>query len=273
MTKMITLANNIEIEYEERGQGAPLLLLHGSGSSWRLFDPQIPTFAKNYRMIMPNLRGHGNSSPLLDGTNYHEVMADDVKLFLDAIGIDQPIPVYGESMGAVVALHLASKYPEVVEKLIPVCGYSEMPGTGGALALWLSNAIFAMMSMKTITKLMFAAAYPEKQPGSALTRKTIENSLAVDKATFTKLKTSGFVPVTAKLPRIKAPTLVMGGNRMKMEENGSRLIASKIPGAQLAIFAGGGDPLSTYPQQIHDEMVLDFLAGRPLKQYTGVTYA
>jgi pimeloyl-ACP methyl ester carboxylesterase len=81
-----------------------------------------------------------------------------------------------------------------------------------------------------------------------------------------------FQNFTSALPQITAPALIMGGDRLKFEAKGSRTIYAGIPDARLAIFAGGMDPLSTERQEIHDDMILDFLADRPIKSYPGVTY-
>jgi 3-oxoadipate enol-lactonase len=263
------LANGIEIEYEERGQGAPVIFLHGSGVDWRCWAPQIPVFSPHYRMIMPVMRGHGNSGYLPRTDNYHALMATDLRHFMDALGI-RHAPVVGLSMGAVVALRFAHMYPDYVEKLVSVCGYSELPSFGSGALLWLGNAIYSMMSMKTIVKVIDSGL--KTIGASDLTRRVIRESIAIDKETFIKLKFVRLPNFTAELGRITAPTLVMGGDGIKFEAKGSRTIFEQIPDARLAIFHGGFDPLSTERQETHDAMILDFLAGRPIKSYPGVTY-
>lgn len=266
----VITVNGVAVEYEEVGAGEPVLFLHGSGASWRLWAPQIPVFSRQYRMIMPNLRGHGKSGFLPRTDNYHELMADDMKHFLDALGL-KGVPVVGVSMGAVVGLRLAAKYPEYVSKLVSVCGYSEMPTTGAAAQLWAGNLIFSLMSWEMIQKTI---NWGFKAMGAReLTRRTILESLAIDKETYVKLKFIKFVRFTDQLARITAPTLVMGGDGISYEAKASRTIYDHISDARLAIFHKGFDPLTTERQEIHDDMVLDFLAGRPIKQYEGVAYA
>jgi 3-oxoadipate enol-lactonase len=266
---VIELAPNLPMEYEERGEGQPVLFLHGSGVSWRFFEPQIPVFSPHYRMIMPNLRGHGRSGFLPRTDHYHELMADDLQLFLDKLGL-KGIPVVGVSMGAVVALRLAIKYPAYVSKVVSVCGYSEMPTAGASLQLWLGNAIFSMLSLRTIMKTI---DWGFKAMGAnELTRRVIRDAIAIDKETYIKLKFIRFPNFTAELSRVTAPVLVMGGDGISYEAKGSRTIYEAVRDGRLAIFKGGFDPLSTERQTIHDEMILDFLAGRPIRSYPGVTY-
>jgi 3-oxoadipate enol-lactonase len=263
------LANDVEIEYEERGQGEPVIFLHGSGVDWRCWTPQIPVFSPHYRMIMPVMRGHGGSGYLPRTDHYHELMAHDLRHFMDALGIRRA-PIVGLSMGAVVGLRFAHMYPEYVEKLVSVCGYSQLPTFGSGALLWLSNAIYSLMSMQTIMKVIDYGF--QKVGANDLTRRVIRESIAIDKETFMKLKFVRFPNFTPELRHITAPTLVMGGDGIKFEAKASRILFEQIPDARLAIFKGGFDPLSTERQEIHDDMILDFLAGRPIKPYPGVTY-
>jgi 3-oxoadipate enol-lactonase len=105
---------------------------------------------------------------------------------------------------------------------------------------------------------------------NSLTRKVIQESMAIDKETFIKLKFIKFPNFTDQLHKIIAPTLVMGGDAIKFEAKGSRTIFEHISNSKLAIFKGGFDPLSTERQTIHDEMILDFLSDRAIKQYPEV---
>jgi pimeloyl-ACP methyl ester carboxylesterase len=150
---------------------------------------------------MPNMRGHGKSSPLPRTNNYHELMADDLKHFMDSLGIRR---AHILSMGAVVALRFAVKYPDYVNKLVSVCGYSEMPTTGASIQLWLGNAIFSMLSIKYIMKTVDFGLRMMK--ANSLTRKVIQESMAIDKETFIKLKFIKFPNFTDQLHKITAPT-------------------------------------------------------------------
>jgi pimeloyl-ACP methyl ester carboxylesterase len=53
--------NNINLYYEENGQGQPLLFIHGLGSSTQDWESQVAKFSKNYKVITFDLRGHGQS--------------------------------------------------------------------------------------------------------------------------------------------------------------------------------------------------------------------
>lgn len=100
----------------ETGTGIPLLLLHGNGENSLYFEKQFEVFARFFRVIALDSRGHGGSSlgeePLSIG-----LMADDVLAVLDALGLER-VHLLGFSDGGNIALQFTLRYPERVNKLI-----------------------------------------------------------------------------------------------------------------------------------------------------------
>jgi 3-oxoadipate enol-lactonase len=95
----------------EGGQGPPLLLIHGFGGAAWNFEPLAP-FLSGRRLIVPDLPGHGASSPL-PATPTLAGFAD-----LLASLLDEPVDVLGHSLGGVVALRLAERHPQLVRSLV-----------------------------------------------------------------------------------------------------------------------------------------------------------
>jgi 3-oxoadipate enol-lactonase len=94
----------------EGGEGPPLLLVHGfGGAAWNLSElaPLLP----GKRLILPDLPGHGGSSPLPAPTlaGFADVLAEL---------LDGPVDVLGHSLGGVVALRLAERHPSLVRRLV-----------------------------------------------------------------------------------------------------------------------------------------------------------
>ncbi len=112
-----------KIHYHVAGDGPPLLLLHGSGpgvSGWANFRGNLPVFSKTHTTYVPDLPGYGKSyspedNPLMAG-------APAVIDLLDALGIDEPLPILGNSMGGAVAGRLAAEHPERVSRLMTIGG-------------------------------------------------------------------------------------------------------------------------------------------------------
>ena len=80
--------NGIEMYYEIHGEGPPLVMLHWFGGSGDIWKPFIDEFSKEYRLIIPDLRGHGRSS-ILTSEFTHSQAALDVFALLDHLGIDR----------------------------------------------------------------------------------------------------------------------------------------------------------------------------------------
>ena len=96
-------ANGIDIGYEVRGAGPPLLMLHGASSSGREdFGPQLPLFSKAFRCYVPDARGHASTRwDVRDGFSYASLV-DDALAFADELGL-ATFHLLGFSMGAATA--------------------------------------------------------------------------------------------------------------------------------------------------------------------------
>src|SRR5271167_2734536 len=110
--------NGIEMYYEVRGRGEPLMLLHGftgAGSDWRyVFD--LDELAKSYRVIIPDMRGHGGSTNPASEFN-HRQSALDIFALLDHLKIDK-FKAIGLSGGGNTFLHMATEQPARVEAMV-----------------------------------------------------------------------------------------------------------------------------------------------------------
>lgn len=113
-------ANGIDIGYEVRGAGPPLLLLHGASSSGREdFGPQLPVFGRAFHCYAPDARGHASTRwDPRDGFSY-ATLVDDAIAFADALGLDT-FHLLGFSMGAATALGVAARVPERLRTLVLV---------------------------------------------------------------------------------------------------------------------------------------------------------
>jgi pimeloyl-ACP methyl ester carboxylesterase len=108
--------NGFEMYYEIHGAGRPLVLLHGFNGSGEAWKQHVPEFAKEYRVIVPDLRGHGRSTnPSNEFT--HRQSARDVFALLDRLGV-RTFSAMGISTGGMTLLHMATQQRERVEAMV-----------------------------------------------------------------------------------------------------------------------------------------------------------
>lgn len=107
--------NHLSLAYDRRGQGAPLVLIHGYPLDHSIWEKVAPLLSPTFELILPDLRGFGES----DSTDAPYTMTDlagDVSALLDHIGIESAY-VAGHSMGGYVALAFAQAHPSRVRGL------------------------------------------------------------------------------------------------------------------------------------------------------------
>jgi pimeloyl-ACP methyl ester carboxylesterase len=108
--------------YDERGQGEPFVLLHpgGAGVDSRALTPALDALAPLFHVYAPEQRGHGRT-PDVAGPISYELMARDTIAFIETV-IRRPVYLLGYSDGAVVALTIALRRPDLVRRLVFIAG-------------------------------------------------------------------------------------------------------------------------------------------------------
>lgn len=116
--KFVVLKNGEKLAYIEQGVGEKtLLLIHGNMSSGVHYLPLMQRLPENQHVISVDLRGFGDSS-YKKAFNHLDELADDLVLFIEKLKLPVPLAVAGWSAGGGVALSLASRYPELIDKII-----------------------------------------------------------------------------------------------------------------------------------------------------------
>lgn len=97
------------LHVEVKGEGVPILFLHGHTLDNRMWEPQVKFFADRYKVVCMEFRGYGKSSPQVVGESFTH--ADDVLYVLDSLHLDK-VHLVGLSMGSFVASELVALHPE-----------------------------------------------------------------------------------------------------------------------------------------------------------------
>src|SRR3954468_20008599 len=99
----------MELSHHRAGSGDPIVLIHGVGSQWQVWEPVLETVAREREVIAVDLPGFGDSPTLPIGTvPTVDALADAVAAFLDGLGIEKPV-IAGNSLGGWIALELAAR--------------------------------------------------------------------------------------------------------------------------------------------------------------------
>ncbi len=125
-------SNGVEIYYQVEGSGEPVVLIHGytinGNLNWRT-PGTIKLLSEKYRVIVPDVRGHGKSGRPPKGQYGMESVRDIVRL-LDSLDIDEA-HIVGYSMGGSMAIKLATDYPKRVKSVVIGGSGWRAPGTVG----------------------------------------------------------------------------------------------------------------------------------------------
>ena len=192
--------NGFEMHYEIRGEGQPLLLLHGGlgiGEDWRYVFPSDPV---GYRVIVPDLRGHGQSRSPAEGFTFR-ACADDVRKLLAYLTIERTKAI-GMSMGAKTLLHLSTAHPNLVDAMVLVSGTPRFPDSLRAAAQQFSREAFTKLSPAELEKLRMRHVHGDEQI-LKLYDMTYSFATSYDDMAFT----------AASLATITARTLIVHGDR------------------------------------------------------------
>jgi pimeloyl-ACP methyl ester carboxylesterase len=105
------------LAFDDVGPGPVVVLIHGFPFDRSMWSHQRSSVGSIYRVILPDLRGHGTSAAP-EGIYTVDEMADDVLELLDALQIAEPVVIGGLSMGGYVALSIAARHPERLKALM-----------------------------------------------------------------------------------------------------------------------------------------------------------
>ncbi len=254
--------NGIKIYYESHGNGHPLVLLSGLGSTFESWSVQVPVYSDHFRVITPDNRGSGRS----DKPDYPytiEQMADDTVGLLDLLEIEKA-HFAGKSMGGMITQWLGIKYPERVGKIVMGCTSAERDDVGN-LILRMGRDItdglgpgdgwlFALL-------LGYQRKYIEENYNELL---SAAEKIPPDPDAFTGYRNQSYAcenhNVVRELSGISAKTLIIYGEQdFLTPPKKSKRIAELIPDALEIAFPEAGHGFWKECQTEVDRTVLDFL--------------
>jgi pimeloyl-ACP methyl ester carboxylesterase len=238
--------NGLRTWHEVRGDGHPVVLLHGAFAGAASWSTQAPALVEaGYRVHLPARRGHAHT-PDVEGPLTYGVMAEDTAAYLDAV-VGGPAHLAGWSDGAVVALLVAQRRPELVERLVLIGQYYNSTGrvTGGLAEQLLAAGDQAMAFLRR--------GYDPVSPDGP------EHFPVVYAKTLRMLATEPELDL-ASLAAVRAPTLVLQGDRDDVTLEHGAAVAAALPQGRLAVLPGT-HALPVENPGVVNALLLWFLAG------------
>ena len=239
--------NGMEMFVRMVGSGEPLLLLHAGTQSGEMWQPFESALGARYRLIIPDLRGHGRSTNP-EGPLTTARFADDVVALLDQLGIRRCRAI-GASAGGMTLLHLATTHPERLEAMVVVGVGTDLPAA--------CRAILAPTSVDGLSEQAWQRLRARHRHGDDQIRALYAwvAGLAADTGDMK------FTP--AQLGAITAPTLIVHGDRdYCFPASMGWEIHQAVPTSYLWVVPNGSHvPLSGNNAGTFTATVLEFFSG------------
>jgi pimeloyl-ACP methyl ester carboxylesterase len=259
--------NGIDLYYEIHGKGLPLMLVAGLASDSQSWQPIIKDLSRHYLVITPDNRGVGRTKPQDIEISIHQI-ADDCIALIRYLGLSS-VNILGHSMGGFVAMDIAIRYPQFVNKLILAgTSASNSRRNNSLLSDWsscLESRMDAGLWFRNIFYWIFSARFFENEAAvSDAVRFAIEYPYPQSIIAFkNQVKAIASYDCTEDLYRITSKTLVISGKEDLLfpTEVGAGL-AQAIPGAVFSVIDNAAHSIHMEQPQAFTDYVLDFLFHR-----------
>ena len=238
----------MQVWHEVTGDGKPLVLLHGGFASASSFFEQTPVLAAaGYRVYVPERRAHGHTRDV-EGPITYSLMADDTIAYLET-AVREPAHLIGWSDGAVVALLVALRRPELLNRMVLIGQYYNSSGkTENPLTDELLNLDAEVTGF---LREMYAAESPDGA----------EHFPVVHAKMVEMFRTEPELDLES-LRGVATPTLVLQGDRDEVTVEHSQAVAGVLANGRLAVLPGT-HMLPLESPEVLNALLVSFLHGDP----------
>jgi 3-oxoadipate enol-lactonase len=260
---MRATCNGIEVAWFEVGRGEPLILIHGLADDHRAWRRSLPDLALRRRVLLYDLRGHGQtSSGEADGTLRQ--LGDDLIALMDAIGVDRA-DIAGFSLGGTIAMRAGIDHPHRIRRLVLVATSSRV---GRSAAEWYRQRVEMVerddpLLRETLDRDaadVYAEAPAELEQGLLIRRQSTADPRGYGNA-CAAMAALNEAPLDPELRAITAPTLIVASEKDKhCPPRAAEIIAAGIGGSRLEILPGAGHAIPAEKPRELARLMNSFLA-------------
>ena len=253
--------NNVETYYETHGDGTPLVFIPGVGACHKLWQPQIEPFSKHFKVIVYDVRGHGESSGY-DEKYSIKLFASDLKALLDGLGVTKAL-ICGLSMGGLIAQQFAIDYPTMANKLILAGTFCHIPVWGKVImsfAKALNRIVLTFFSMERIMQ-RGAKVFFKKEEQAELRDFFVKEVVRIPKKEYFKAVAATYSFDSLKrLKEIGAPTLILNAEGEKHERQQAEIMHREIKNSRKELILDTFHASNLEKPEEFNRLVLDFLS-------------
>lgn len=265
----IALPTGVRLHYEVEGDGAPLVLIPGTGQGGAIWGNQIAFFRDRYRVISLDNRGAGRSEVTEGGYTISQMAADAIAL-LDEIGLSG-VHLCGQSMGAMIAQEIAIERPDLVGTLQlhgTVDHVASYPHLRRQLEIRLAlvrNELWEIFGPNSVIWLNPPDYVNAHDDELSLQQERFFKNLPNPKSLAGHFEADLLYDARGRLSQITAPTLItVGSHDITTLPVYGEAVHHQIAGSEFCVFAGGGHlPFLQMPDEFNG-IVASFLAGASL---------
>lgn len=256
---MLARCNDIDVAWFEAGRGEPLILVHGLADDHRAWRRTLPDLLLRHRVLMYDLRGHGQTTLGLPDGTLRQLGADLVAL-MDASGIDRAA-IAGFSLGGTIAMRVAIDHPERVGALALVATSSRV---GRSASDWYRQRVEMVErndphlrdTLDQDTADVYAESPDELEEGLLIRRQSTADPRGYGNA-CAAMAALNASPLDPELDRITAPTLIIASDLDKhCPPKAAEIIAAGIKASRLEVIPGAGHPIPVEkPRELAHSMI------------------
>lgn len=250
-------AGDIRLNYVEDGAGDAVLLLHGQGGHGADWASQVEALRAQYRVVAPDLRGHGEST-VTPGPYHMGMLAGDVALLCAGLGLSR-VHVVGHSLGGMVALQLALDHPQLVRSLSIL--NSTAFGDGSVLRTTAVKLVIRTRGMPAFASLNNGMHFPDKGQEALQERLLVSmGTTPADGYLGAQAAVDAF-DVRARLGEISCPTLVVHSDQDVIPLEDKQLLVARVKHGTLVTVANSRHVVIWDQPDKVNALLVDFLGG------------
>jgi 3-oxoadipate enol-lactonase len=250
--------SDIEIHYDSTGSGPAVLLIHGLGSSGRDWEYQLPALT-GYRVIMPDLRGHGLSAKP-KGRYTIAGFAADMAGLMRELGTG-PAHIVGLSLGGAIAFQLAVDAPELVRSLTIINSAPDIVPRNWRQRFMISQrlALIRFVGLKRFSVILAGRLFPEAGQ-AGLRRMFVERFKANRKGPYlSSLRALIGWSVASRLGDIRVPVLVVAADQDYTPVSFKEDYTAKLPKGRLAVVRNSRHATPVDQPEALNRLLVEFL--------------